>query len=190
MSTHRLHNEIYEVYFCTVTCYKWLALFEESDGYETVYTWFDHLTKNGCLVLAYVIMPNHLHVLLYPANPLNKLNKLVGNGKRCMAYDIIKRLTHLNKIDLLNQMSNGVKSSEAKKGKKHEVFRLSFDARKCFNEKMLEQKLDYIHRNPVSGKWNLVKDFVNYKHSSASYYEEDRTGKYKVVHYKELDHLK
>ena len=63
--------------------------------------------------------------------------------------------------------------------------RLSFDARKCFGEKMVEQKLEYIHHNPVSGKWNLVDDFVDYPHSSAAYYELGKENLY-ITYYKEL----
>jgi len=36
---------------------------------------------------------------------------------------------------------------------------------------MLEQKLDYIHFNPVSGKWNLTKTYLKYRYSSAVFYE-------------------
>ncbi len=35
-------------------------------------------------------------------------------------------------------------------------------------------KLDYIHFNPVSGKWQLSNDDVSYYYSSARFYE---TGK-------------
>ena len=51
---------------------------------------------------------------------------------------------------------------------------------------MIEQKLDYIHHNPVSGKWNLVEDFVTYRHSSAQFYECDIQGNFEVTHYKDL----
>ena len=186
MSTHRLHTETNEIYFCTITCYEWLPLFEESNGYDSVYNWFEYLRKNGCQILSYVIMPNHLHVLLYPTDPDKILNKLVANGKRFMAYDIISRLTSLNKIGLLNQLKEGVQKNEARKGKKHQVFRLSFDARECFNMEVLEQKLDYIHHNPVSGKWNLVDDYCEYEHSSASFYEEDKQPKFPLMHYKDI----
>ena len=106
-----------------------------------------------------------------------------------MAYDIVKKLIQSNKNDLLNQLAEGVQKNEARKGKKHQVFRLSFDARKCFNEEMIEQKLDYIHYNPVNGKWRLVEDYCNYKHSTASFYEEGKVGKFEVAHYKEIESL-
>jgi hypothetical protein len=71
-------------------------------------------------------------------------------------------------------------------GTLNQVFRLSFDGRLCFDEKMIEQKMDYIHRNPVSGKWNLVEDYTDYPYSSAAYYELGKANKY-ITHYKELN---
>lgn len=36
--------------------------------------------------------------------------------------------------------------------------------------KLLHQKLDYMHANPVSGKWSLVGDPAKYRYSSAGFY--------------------
>ncbi|MEM9299447.1 MAG: hypothetical protein AAGA64_13810 [Bacteroidota bacterium] len=187
MSTHTEHSANHEIYFCTITCYKWLPLFEITNTYDAVYNWFNHLKKKDCQVLGFVIMPNHLHVLLYPT--ADSLNKLVANGKRFMAYAIVQRLEQDNRHALLKELAEGVQPSEKKKGKKHQVFRLSFDARLCFNEPMVEQKLQYIHHNPVQGKWNLVDDFVHYPYSSAGFYEGGRQGTYSVTHYKELNSI-
>src|SRR3954470_14027031 len=92
MSLHSEHTENFEVYFCTVTCYKWLPLFEQAQAYHSVYRWFDHLKDDGCLLLGYVIMPNHFHVLLYTTHTGTSLSKIVGDGKRFMAYDIVNAL--------------------------------------------------------------------------------------------------
>ena len=47
----------------------------------------------------------------------------------------------------------------------------------------LLQKINYIHNNPVSGKWMLAKDFVAYEHSSASFYEIQLTRCWQPLHY-------
>ncbi len=65
-------------------------------------------------------------------------------------------------------------------------FKDSFDAKPIFSEKFLIQKLNYIHYNPVTGKWNLAKDFVSYQHSSASFYEEGIAKYFIPKHYKDL----
>lgn len=186
MSLHTQHTESNEVYFCTVTCYKWLSLFEEADAYQSVYRWFDHLKDDGCLLLGFVIMPNHFHVLLYPTHSGTSLNKIVGDGKRFMAYDIVKSLKKKGKDSILKILSEGVEANEKLKGKRHQVFKLSFDARKCYNELLVEQKLAYMHHNPIQGKWNLANDFTEYFHSSARYYEFGELNKIPLTHYKDL----
>lgn len=52
------------LYFITFTCCQWLALFEITNGYDTVYKWFDYLKSKNHYVKGYIIMPNHLHVLI------------------------------------------------------------------------------------------------------------------------------
>lgn len=55
-----------------------------------------------------------------------------------------------------------------------------------FSRPFLEQKLNYIHRNPVQGKWRLVDDFADYEHSSASYYERREIKHFEPTHYAEV----
>jgi hypothetical protein len=38
------------------------------------------------------------------------------------------------------------------------------------SREVVEQKLDYIHNNPVQGKWMLTSDPCEYKFSSAKFY--------------------
>ena len=35
---------------------------------------------------------------------------------------------------------------------------------------IIEQKVNYIHLNPIRGKWNLANEIVDYKYSSARFY--------------------
>jgi hypothetical protein len=161
MSTKRKipHNE--GVYFITFTCYKWLSLFEITKGYDIVYKWFDHLKSKGHYIVGNVIMPacpvgrpNHIHVLIVFSNSKTSINNIIGNGKRFMAYEIIKRLTEQNENDLLQKLSLGVSKRDEKRGKLHEVFEESFDWKECLSDRFIDQKLDYMHDNPCRGVWN------------------------------------
>jgi putative transposase len=40
-----------------------------------------------------------------------------------------------------------------------------------YNKKIAHQKLNYIHFNPVSGRWQLSKNDLDYYYSSARFYE-------------------
>ena len=186
MGTHRLHSQTGEIFFVTFSCYKWLPLISITNSYSSVYKWFGILNEKGADILGYVIMPNHVHLLIYLRKGAPQLNKLISNGKRFLAYQIVHQLKVMQRHDILSKLSAGVQANERKKGKKHQVFRLSFDARVCFDEKMVEQKLDYIHANPVSGKWQLENDFADYEHSSAGFYEKGISTKCKIMHYKSV----
>lgn len=189
MTTRTKQTEKEVIYFITVTCHNWIPLFEVTNSYDAVYNWFDIMKKSGNDVLGYVIMPNHFHALIYVNEQSSSINKLVANGKRFMAYELVKRLKHFNKTELLNQLQKSVADDEKKRGKLHNVFEPSFDCKPCYTKKFFEQKLDYIHRNPCSGKWNLANEFTGYKHSSATFYELDLPGEFTVGDFRLLEWL-
>lgn len=187
MAVRQSHSNDDSVYFITVTCFRWLHLFELSKSYDCVYKWFDYLrVSKKAEIIGYVIMPNHFHLILNFVDESIDLNKLVGNGKRFIAYEIVKRLTQSGMTQLLFQLSNDLSDRQKEKGQKHRVFEESFDAKPIFTDKFLKQKLNYIHANPIRGKWALASDFVSYEHSSASFYELGVTGHFKPVHYKDI----
>jgi hypothetical protein len=47
-------------------------------------------------------------------------------------------------------------------------------------------KLDYIHKNPCRGKWNLAASPEEYPHGSAYFYATGIQGIYPVSNYMEL----
>lgn len=104
------------IYFVTYTCIKWKWLFDLSGAYDAVYKWFDSLYKNNVRVNGYVIMPNHVHALLYFPEMLKSLNTIIGNGKRFIAYKIIRNLELKKEIQLLEELYGFVKKAERKKG--------------------------------------------------------------------------
>ena len=167
------HSNTYSIYFCTFTCYNWIPLFDITNSYETVYNWFTILkAEKNIETVGYVIMPNHVHCILHFPDEHFNLNKLLSNGKRFMAYEIVDRLQQLNRKDILAILKSALTEREKRKGQLHKVFKDSFDAKAIFSERFLLQKLQYIHYNPVSGKWNLEKHYTLYEHSSASFYED------------------
>ena len=152
-----------------------------------VYKWFDILkNEHNAEVVAYVIMPNHLHVILHFHDEHFNLNTIVANGKRFIAYEIINRLEQAGNNSLLARLAKLVTERERRKGQLHKVFKDSFDGKAIITHAFLIQKINYIHNNPVSGKWMLAKDFVEYEHSSASFYEIQLVTYHRPLHYLDL----
>jgi REP element-mobilizing transposase RayT len=175
------------VYFITFTCCEWLPLIETTHAYDYVYKWFAHLRSRGHSVLAYVIMPNHMHLLVqFASGESRSINTIIGNGKRFLAYGIVDRLRLSDNDELLRKLMSMVQPGEKLNGKIHHVFEPSFDWKHCFTDKFIIQKAKYIHDNPVRKNWKLVNDPSDYAHSSASYYETGEVGKFEVKDYRSL----
>lgn len=171
MAIRTRHQLTEQTWFITFTCYKWLQLFEITNSYNLVYNWLALIReKHKIETFAFVIMPNHVHLLLYIPDEKFNLNKLISNGKRFMAYEIIKKLNEINANGVLTTLSNACSEKEKAKGQKHKVFETSFDAKPVYSDTFWEQKLNYIHNNPVTGKWSLSAEYTSYPHSSAAFY--------------------
>jgi REP element-mobilizing transposase RayT len=185
MSIHtRIDKE--GIYFITFTCYDWLRVIELSQGYNSVYNFFKALKNQMHDVLAYVIMPNHLHFLLHYNGGSKNLNTVIGNGKRFIAYEIVELLKQKREHALSEKLSAAVKDKDRSRGKKHEVWKDGFDVKECRTEKFILQKLIYIHENPVRGRWKLCETSLDYLHSSAKFYFNGTQQLFEVRDYREF----
>lgn len=106
-------------------------------------------------------MPNHIH-LIWQQNKLNGKETPKGSFLKYTAHVYLKRLkaeSHLQlyEVNALN--------------KKHEIWKRNSLGIEIYSREVAKQKLDYIHFNPVSGKWQLSKDDLSYYFSSARYYD-------------------
>ena len=177
------------MFFITFTCYKWLSLIDIINGYDIIYNWFDHLKRKGHFINGYVIMPNHVHVLISFINTTQSINTIIGNGKRFMAYEIINRLEKNNELTLLEKLAGGVEATRKINKKLHEVWELSFDWKDCRSNDFVLQKLDYMHNNPSTGKWQLALNAIEYIHSSARFYLTGLQGIYPVTNFIEMEEV-
>ena len=174
------------IYFITFTCHDSLPLIEIANAYEDVYQFFDVLIKQGNPIVGYVIMPNHLHFLLNYTTPEKILNIIIGNGKRFMAYKMVKKLQLANKTILIDLLQKAVEPKDRARGKKHQVWKVGFEVKPCRTEKFLLQKLNYIHDNPINGKWKLSNNNESYVHSSCLYYFKKIQRACQVILYDEV----
>lgn len=176
-------------FFITFTCHKWMNLIETVKGYDLIYNWFDILKTKGHYIHGYVIMPNHVHALISFIEVEQTINTIIGNGKRFIAYEIIKRLRCQSETQILKQLSDHVHYTRKLKCQKHEVWERSFDWKECNNAHFINQKLDYIHTNPCSGKWSLCSNPAEYIHSSAGFYIDNIQGIYSITNVAEIDDI-
>lgn len=156
------------IYFITFTICDWQKVFVNDEYCNLVYKWFDYSKeKYNNKIHAYVIMPNHIHVLTYISSQSPNISKLIQNAKRFLAYGIVDLLKKDNKNDLLEIFEQ---KANYKKGSKHKVFEARYDSKIIESENIFIEKLNYIHRNPCTEKWQLADLPERYPHSSADNY--------------------
>ncbi|MDO8592264.1 MAG: transposase [bacterium] len=165
-----------EIYYITFTILGWKSVFIKDEYCDLAYKWFDYIRKNyGNKIHGYVIMPSHLHVLIYITDKSPILSKLMQNAKRFLAYEIVALLMR-DHSELLDYFAG---RAETKKNAKHKIFKDRYDSKIIQTDKMLLEKLNYIHNNPCQAKWRLSGEPEDYKYSSAANYIKGR-GFYEV----------
>lgn len=136
------------------------------------------LTDNGkIIVYGYVIMPNHLHIIW---------EILEKNGKE-MPYASFNKWTSSNFLKDLRTNHPKVVSLfiEKTSERSHRFWQRDPLAILMDSREKIEQKLNYIHLNPLQEKWSLVKLPEDYPWSSAKFYDsgEDEFGV--LTHYRD-----
>lgn len=174
------------MYFVTFTCYAWLPLIELTKAYDQLYKFFEILNKKGHQMTGYAIMPNHVHFLLYFNMQNQSLNTIIGNGKRFIGYEMIKRLESQGQHSILKILSDAVNPAERSRNKQHELWQGTFDVKDCRTEAFILQKLNYMHFNPCTDRWRLCEKPHEYEHSSAAFYQSGKQGKVEVKDYQDF----
>lgn len=119
--------------------------------------------KKRVEIHSFVIMPNHVHVTL------NLLNE---EKEETFQRDFLK-FTSQQLIKKLIQENNQAELDEYKSSQKDRIYHIWERRAKWIeidNLAILEQKIEYIHNNPVQEKWKLVDLPEVYIWSSASFY--------------------
>ena len=131
------HSDVYSMYFCTFTFYNWMHLFEQTKSFDLVYNWFNILKNDKINTIAYVIMPNHVHCILYFPEAGFNLDKLLSNGKRFIAYKIVDRLKFANEIATLQILQDALTEREKKKKQLHKIFKDPLMPKQFFRKSLL-----------------------------------------------------
>ena len=156
------YTAINKIYFWTATIHKWMPLLESDLNKQIIIDSLKYLSdKELITVYAFVIMPNHIH-LIWQQNDFN--------GKETPKGSLLKYSAHLFLQHLkVNGNSKYYKANEA--NKKHEIWQRDSLGIEIYSREVAKQKIDYIHFNPVTGKWKLAKDDLDYYFYSARFYE-------------------
>ncbi|MES2647642.1 MAG: transposase [Bacteroidota bacterium] len=158
------HVEHGALYFWTATINGWKHLMsEDTMKMEVIQSlqWLVH--RKLITVYAFVIMPNHLH-LIWRVN--------ANNGRESPQGSLLKFTAHQFRKILYNTNQEALKAYEVvANNKSHEFWQRDSLAVLLYNRPFLLQKITYIHNNPVAKHWQLSESPEAYRFSSASFYE-------------------
>ncbi len=150
--------------FFTATILEWKHLLKPDEYKHIIVESLLFLKKGGSIVVnAFVIMPNHIH-LIWQIQDGYKQEKIQMRFLKYTAQQMKFKLIDTNN-KLLEKFFVGARDREYQFWERNP---LSFD---LWTEAFFIQKLIYIHNNPLKDPWNLVQYPEDYKYSSARFYE-------------------
>jgi len=157
--------ELNTIYFYTVAILDWVPLLQSDKYKEIILNSLIHLVKKKKLkVYGFVIMPNHIHIIW---------ECLEMNGKE-MPHASFMKFTGHQFLEELRKSDNKLleRFKVNRNSRDHQFWQRNALPVFMYNRKILEQKLNYIHMNPLQERWNLVTDPNDYFYSSCSFYEQ------------------
>jgi REP element-mobilizing transposase RayT len=162
----RIHDQE-GTYFLTLTVVNWIDIFSRVRYKEIIADSLNYCVKNkGLIIYSYVIMSNHIH-LIAKSNKGN-LSDVLRDFKSFTSLEIIKSIKEINESrkEWLLWMFSRAAKRQGREG--YKLWQSGNGAEQMITSKFMQQKIDYIHQNPVTS--GVVFESSTYKYSSAINY--------------------
>ncbi len=156
-------------YFITGTVTEWMPLLERPSIREVVCEAIEAaLTRCEASLLAYVFMPDHLHFVVYlpDGGLLHRFNRLWRGQSAWRCLQVLQCEGDKTTLAVL--------AEHAHSGGKYAFWKEQVRALALEGELKLEQKLAYIHANPI--RRGLVDTEEEWPWSSFGFYSTDEPG--------------
>lgn len=151
-------------YFLTATILEWKHLLLNVNYKKEILNTLEFLVKEKRVVIfGFVIMPNHIHLIWHINEGFNK-NQTQGSLLRFTSQKIKYDLIESNP-EYLEKFKVGAKDRE------YQIWERNPLAIEIYYDNVMEQKLNYIHNNPLQPKWKLAPNAEDYYFSSAKFYK-------------------
>ena len=132
-----------EIFFWTATINNWQRLLTEDKYKEVIISSLEYLSNENLIdVFAFVIMPNHIHLIW-------RINKM--NGKESPQGSFLKYTAHLFKKMLKESQADQLNKYKIDAvNKSFEFWQRDPLAILLYSKETAVQKLKYIHNNPLA----------------------------------------
>ncbi|GLU52050.1 transposase [Dyadobacter frigoris] len=161
----------------------WKHLLKPDKYKEFIISSWQELTKrNQIIIYAFIIMPNHLHIVWEMKEPNDKE---IGAPMRPHA-SFNKFTSHMILKDLSMNHPNVLPYLKVDEKERQYRFWQRDPLAVLMDSKLkVEQKITYMHKNPLHERWNLVSRQESYRWSSAEFYESGKDEFGILTHYSE-----
>jgi putative transposase len=161
-----------KLHYVTLQVVEWVDLFTRKAYRDIIIDSLNYCIRHKQLeVYAYVIMSNHVHLLMRSAS--GNLSGTIRDFKSFTGKEILKAIEagpESRDKWMLAIFKNA--AIRHKRNSDFQVWTHENHAVEIFSSKFVEQKLDYIHANPVRA--GIVENPEEYIYSSAKNYSGDK----------------
>jgi putative transposase len=158
-------------HFITLSIVGWVDLFTRQECRDIMIESFKYCQKNkGLVINAYVIMSNHIHMIIRANENSDGLSAIIRDMKKHTSKELLKWVRESNK-ESRKEWLEVVFKYHAKynsNNKNYQIWQQNNQPKVCLHPKFIAQKIDYIHNNPVAA--GIVDRPEDYLYSSARNY--------------------
>ncbi|MEO1382911.1 MAG: transposase [Bacteroidota bacterium] len=159
------------LYFVTLTLRGWVDLFSRKCYRDEFIKSLNYCCENkGLVVYAYVIMTNHVHLII-STEPSFLLRDTFRDLKKYTAK-VFLELVQDPKESRRSWIMWLWKYFGCQKGRAHQIWKEGSHPIELYSQEVIKQKLDYIHNNPV--KAGFVSESWMWVYSSSLDYKGEK----------------
>ncbi len=170
--SYKFHNQEFP-YFVTFTVVQWIDVFTRIEYKDILVESLKYCIKNkGLKLYAWVIMSNHVHLIIGTTD--KPMQDILRDIKRHTSKTIIKAIEG-NLQESRRDWLLWFFEREGRRNPSNEHYQFwqaGSHPIELFGDKMIDQKLDYLHDNPVVAGW--VAKPEHFLYSSARDYTSDK----------------
>ncbi len=159
------------MYFVTFSVVFWIDVFIRA-RYKEIFVESLRfcITNKGLQVHAWCLMTSHVHLIISAEEPeKTQLSDIIRDLKKYTAQQIIREIENgpeSRREWLLDKFAFAAKSNS--RNTSYQFWQQNNHAEELFSNNFIDQKLQYIHQNPVEDGW--VEEPEHYLYSSARDY--------------------
>ena len=162
------------IYFITFAVIEWVDVFSRQEYKDIILKSLEHCQRTkGLKIYSWVIMTNHIHFIVSTREGF-ELSNTLRDFKKYTSVEIIRAMQNNNAESRREWMLEIFKKAgkQNSRNTSFQFWRQDNHPIELNGNKMISQKIEYIHNNPV--KAGIVKNAEDYLYSSVKDYAGEK----------------